>query len=234
MKGLNLSEWALKHQQMMAFLLLLLTITGVLAYRSLGQKEDPEFTIKTMVVQAYWPGSSAAADGGPGHRQDREEAAGGGRDRLHGDLCAARRNPDQGQPAGSDCARRGARRLVPGAQEGRRHARHLAGRRAGPVLQRRVRRHLRQPVRPHGRRIRQPRTARVRRRGAQRVPARAGREQGGSRRQAGREDLRRGLDRQAGLPGDRSGAHRHDPRPDERRRGRRHGAVQRRAGAARR
>jgi multidrug efflux pump len=22
-------------------------------------KEDPEFTIKTMVVQAYWPGSSA-------------------------------------------------------------------------------------------------------------------------------------------------------------------------------
>ncbi|CAN7729347.1 efflux RND transporter permease subunit [Variovorax sp. LjRoot290] len=59
MKGVNLSEWALKHPQMIAFLLLLLTITGVLAYRSLGQKEDPEFTIKTMVVQAYWPGSSA-------------------------------------------------------------------------------------------------------------------------------------------------------------------------------
>jgi len=59
MKGLNLSEWALKHQQMIAFLLLLLSITGILAYGSLGQKEDPEFTIKTMVVQAYWPGSSA-------------------------------------------------------------------------------------------------------------------------------------------------------------------------------
>ncbi|MGO4465359.1 efflux RND transporter permease subunit, partial [Pseudoduganella sp. RAF53_2] len=59
MKGVNLSEWALKHQQMIAFLLLLLSIAGILAYGSLGQKEDPEFTIKTMVVQAYWPGSSA-------------------------------------------------------------------------------------------------------------------------------------------------------------------------------
>ncbi len=59
MKGLNLSEWALKHQQMVAFLLLLLSVAGILAYNSLGQKEDPEFTIKTMVVQTYWPGSSA-------------------------------------------------------------------------------------------------------------------------------------------------------------------------------
>jgi len=59
MKNLNLSEWALKHPQMIAFLLLLLTVAGVLTYNSLGQKEDPEFTIKTMVVQTYWPGSSA-------------------------------------------------------------------------------------------------------------------------------------------------------------------------------
>ncbi len=59
MKGINLSEWALKHPQMIAFLLLLLSVAGLLAYRGLGQKEDPDFTIKTMVVQAYWPGSSA-------------------------------------------------------------------------------------------------------------------------------------------------------------------------------
>lgn len=59
MKGLNLSEWALKHQQMIAFLLMLLTVAGFFAYDRLGQKEDPEFTIKTMVVQTYWPGSSA-------------------------------------------------------------------------------------------------------------------------------------------------------------------------------
>lgn len=59
MKRINLSEWALKHQQTIAFLLLLLSVAGVLAFNSLGQKEDPDFTVKTMVVQAYWPGSSA-------------------------------------------------------------------------------------------------------------------------------------------------------------------------------
>jgi multidrug efflux pump len=59
MSRMNLSEWALRHQQMIAFLLLLLAVAGTLAYGSLGQKEDPDFTIKTMVVQAYWPGSSA-------------------------------------------------------------------------------------------------------------------------------------------------------------------------------
>jgi multidrug efflux pump len=59
MSRINLSEWALKHQQMIVFLLLLAAIAGLLAYGKLGQKEDPEFTIKTMVVQAYWPGSSA-------------------------------------------------------------------------------------------------------------------------------------------------------------------------------
>jgi multidrug efflux pump len=44
---------------MIAFLIALLGLAGLLAYGSLGQKEDPEFTIKTMVVQAYWPGASA-------------------------------------------------------------------------------------------------------------------------------------------------------------------------------
>jgi len=56
---INLSEWALRHQQMVVFLLLLLGFAGVFAYGKLGQKEDPEFTVKTMVIQAYWPGSSA-------------------------------------------------------------------------------------------------------------------------------------------------------------------------------
>jgi multidrug efflux pump len=59
MSRINLSEWALKHQQMVLFLLLLLSLAGFYAYGKLGQKEDPEFTVKTMVVQAAWPGSSA-------------------------------------------------------------------------------------------------------------------------------------------------------------------------------
>ena len=59
MSRFNLSEWALQHQQMVVFLLLLSSVAGILAYGRLGQKEDPEFTVKTMIVQAYWPGSSA-------------------------------------------------------------------------------------------------------------------------------------------------------------------------------
>jgi len=57
--NLNLSEWALKHPQMVLFLLLLLSFAGLWSYGRLGQKEDPEFTVKAMLVQAYWPGSSA-------------------------------------------------------------------------------------------------------------------------------------------------------------------------------
>lgn len=59
MKGLNLSEWALRHQQMILFLLLLLSLAGLYSYTQLGQKEDPDFTVKAMVVQAEWPGTSA-------------------------------------------------------------------------------------------------------------------------------------------------------------------------------
>jgi multidrug efflux pump len=59
MGKLNLSEWALRHRQMVVFLLILLSLAGVLAYTKLGQKEDPEFTVKAMLVQAAWPGASA-------------------------------------------------------------------------------------------------------------------------------------------------------------------------------
>ncbi|HEX6707970.1 MAG TPA: efflux RND transporter permease subunit [Albitalea sp.] len=59
MSRINLSQWALEHQQMVVFLLFLLSLAGVFAYGHLGQKEDPEFTVKTMIVQAYWPGASA-------------------------------------------------------------------------------------------------------------------------------------------------------------------------------
>jgi multidrug efflux pump len=39
--------------------MLLLGASGVYAYLHLGQMEDPEFTVKVMVVQANWPGASA-------------------------------------------------------------------------------------------------------------------------------------------------------------------------------
>lgn len=60
MKNFNLSEWALKHQALVQFFIVLLMISGVFAYFKLGQKEDPEFTFRVMVVRAFWPGATAA------------------------------------------------------------------------------------------------------------------------------------------------------------------------------
>jgi multidrug efflux pump subunit AcrB len=59
MTGLNLSEWALKHRSVVVYLMLVAVITGCLAYFRLGRNEDPTFIIKTMVVQAAWPGATA-------------------------------------------------------------------------------------------------------------------------------------------------------------------------------
>ncbi|HLA33324.1 MAG TPA: efflux RND transporter permease subunit [Rhodocyclaceae bacterium] len=59
MKNINLSAWALTHPQMVLFLLLLMSIAGIVSYQNLGRKEDPDFAIKAMVVQAFWPGAGA-------------------------------------------------------------------------------------------------------------------------------------------------------------------------------
>ena len=59
MTGLNLSAWALRHQALIAYLIVLLAVAGCAAYLALGRAEDPEFTIKTMVVSAEWPGATA-------------------------------------------------------------------------------------------------------------------------------------------------------------------------------
>jgi multidrug efflux pump len=55
----NLSEWALKHQQMVVFLILVLSVAGVTSFFQLGRAEDPSFTFKTMVVRTLWPGATA-------------------------------------------------------------------------------------------------------------------------------------------------------------------------------
>jgi multidrug efflux pump len=55
----NLSEWALKNQVLVLYIMLMVTITGFLAYTELGQSEDPPFTFKVMLVRTTWPGASA-------------------------------------------------------------------------------------------------------------------------------------------------------------------------------
>ncbi|MCK9388171.1 MAG: efflux RND transporter permease subunit [Sulfuritalea sp.] len=59
MKQLNLSEWALKHQQMVLYLIVVFMIGGVISFLQLGRAEDPDFTFKVMVVRTLWPGASA-------------------------------------------------------------------------------------------------------------------------------------------------------------------------------
>ncbi|RON15061.1 ACR family transporter [Pseudomonas brassicacearum] len=59
MKGpFNLSEWALKHQSFVWYLMFVALLMGVFSYFNLGREEDPSFTIKTMVIQSNWPGAT--------------------------------------------------------------------------------------------------------------------------------------------------------------------------------
>ncbi|MDE1168306.1 MAG: efflux RND transporter permease subunit [Pseudomonas sp.] len=59
MKGsFNLSEWAIKHQSFVWYLMFVALLMGVFSYLNLGREEDPKFTIKTMVIQTRWPGAT--------------------------------------------------------------------------------------------------------------------------------------------------------------------------------
>ncbi len=60
MKNFNLSEWALKHQPLVLYMIIVLGFMGVFSYGQLGQSEDPPFTFKFMTIRTIWPGASAA------------------------------------------------------------------------------------------------------------------------------------------------------------------------------
>lgn len=54
----NLSEWALKHQSFVWYLMFVAVLAGIFSYMNLGRAEDPSFAIKTMVIQTRWPGAT--------------------------------------------------------------------------------------------------------------------------------------------------------------------------------
>jgi multidrug efflux pump subunit AcrB len=54
----NLSEWALNHRSLVIYFMIVAVVAGVFSYFRLGRSEDPSFIIKTMVVQAAWPGAT--------------------------------------------------------------------------------------------------------------------------------------------------------------------------------
>ena len=60
MKRFNLSEWALAHRSLVAYFMIVIVVAGIGSYLRLGRSEDPDFTVKTMVVQAAWPGATVS------------------------------------------------------------------------------------------------------------------------------------------------------------------------------
>jgi multidrug efflux pump len=55
----NLSEWSLRHQALVLYAMVALTLVGLASYARLGQSEDPPFTFKVMMMTTKWPGASA-------------------------------------------------------------------------------------------------------------------------------------------------------------------------------
>jgi multidrug efflux pump len=56
----NLSAAALKFPQLTLFFILILAIGGFIAYTKLGQREDPDFAFRAMVVRTIWPGATTS------------------------------------------------------------------------------------------------------------------------------------------------------------------------------
>ncbi len=59
MNAFNLSEWALKHKAVTLYFMLLTLVLGSVAFVQLGRAEDPNFTVKVMVISAQYPGATA-------------------------------------------------------------------------------------------------------------------------------------------------------------------------------
>jgi multidrug efflux pump len=58
-KGFNLSAWAVTHRPLTLFFILFVSVSGVWSYLHLGRAEDPDFTVKIMIISAQWPGATA-------------------------------------------------------------------------------------------------------------------------------------------------------------------------------
>src|SRR5436190_8115532 len=58
MKKFNLSRWAIEHKSLVFYFMLAIAVAGLIDYFKLGREEDPNFTIKTMVVKTLWPGAT--------------------------------------------------------------------------------------------------------------------------------------------------------------------------------
>ena len=55
----NLSALAVRERSVTLFFILFSVIAGIYAFLSLGRAEDPDFTVRIMVVSVVWPGATA-------------------------------------------------------------------------------------------------------------------------------------------------------------------------------
>jgi len=55
----NISALAVRERSITLFLILLITVAGVLSFFQLGRAEDPPFTVKQMTIITAWPGATA-------------------------------------------------------------------------------------------------------------------------------------------------------------------------------
>ena len=156
MKRFNLSEWALRHRSLVTYFMLVIVVAGIGSYLRLGRSEDPDFTVKTMVVQAAWPGATVS--------DTLEQIT----DRIESKL---QETPNLDYlksytSAGQATIFVNLKDSTPPAQvpdiwyqvrkKVRRHPQHAAAGHRRPRLQRRVRRHLRHRLRLHRGRIHRP------------------------------------------------------------------------------
>jgi multidrug efflux pump len=58
MIGPNLSEWAVQRRSLIVYFMIAAVLAGSLSFFRLGRNEDPAFEVRTMVVQAVWPGAT--------------------------------------------------------------------------------------------------------------------------------------------------------------------------------
>ena len=55
----NLTELSLKNKDLVWYFIIVVFIAGIFSYIRLGRMEDPQFTIREMVVSVAWPGATA-------------------------------------------------------------------------------------------------------------------------------------------------------------------------------
>ena len=58
MKKFHLADWALRHKSIIYYFIAVLLTFGIFSFTHMGRMEDPDFTMRTMVVGVSWPGAS--------------------------------------------------------------------------------------------------------------------------------------------------------------------------------